>query len=244
MAPWVLESNTASLGRTFTRPLGTNELGFYYDACFNMTAEMVSGIIIRSLTPEGDALMEYENVSKAWVALKQFYPLLGARTRGAIGTDAVHLAVSEKLLAQTDTNEIIFATSRDGEDSLRVVYNFMYGPQRSFYNTPARLLIVRHSNEPHHWYLATSVAHFITDTASATNYVRVLCDLLTFSRLPGIPDLEKRLAMIVPAEDLNPARQQTLSRQRWRFAIAGVIYSIRINKLQVSPSASLFWSPH
>lgn len=213
MAPWVLESNTASLGRTFTRPLGTNELGFYYDACFNMTAEMVSGIIIRSLTPEGDALMEYENVSKAWVALKQFYPLLGAKTRGAIGTDAVHLAVSERLL-------------------------------RSFYNTPARLLIVRHSNEPHHWYLATSVAHFITDTASATNYVRVLCDLLTFSRLPGIPDLEKRLAMIVPAEDLNPARQQTLSRQRWRFAIAGVIYSIRINKLQVSPSASLFWSPH
>lgn len=173
-----------------------------------MTAEIVFDIIIRLLTPEGDALMEYENVSKAWVVLKQSYPLLGA-----IGTDAVHLAVSERLL-------------------------------RSFYNTPARLLIVRHSNEPHHWYLATSVAHFITDTASATNYVRVLCDLLTFSRLPGIPDLEKRLAMIVPAEDLNPARQLTLSRQRWRFAIAGVIYSIRINKLKVSPSASLFWSPH
>ena len=233
MAPWVLESDTESLGRTFARPLGVNELGFYYDACFEMTAVMVAAAVLETKDDETDALLAYENICKAWINVKRIYPVLGAKVRCEVGTDNVCLSVSEKLINEVNPSEIVYTSSHSAVESSRMLHDFTYRSQSSFHDTPARVLIIRHLWEPRRWHVATAVSHFISDALSSTHNMRVFIDLLAFPGMPDVADLETRLAMAVPTEDLSPTRRLRTSAQRWRFAIAGVIHTLRNSKIQV-----------
>lgn len=233
MAPWTLQSSSELRGRTFTRPLGLNELGFYYDACFYLIADVYFHCEIETRGPHGDDLFHYDNVANAWIAVKQRYPLLGAKIEGQFGSDDVHFVVSEKGLAELTPAELFFDSMSSSEDVARLIEEMVRGPPRNFHDLPNRLFIIRQLDTPNRWHVIFNFYHCSNDGTASANACCKFFDILALRITPLVPDLEERLAMVVPAEDLNPTKKMRLPRQRWRRAIAYVLWNIRDSRLQV-----------
>lgn len=233
MVPWKLQSSTEALGRAFTRPMGMNELGFYYDACYNLTADIYFHCAVETEGTRGDDLFRYENIFRTWKAVKQRYPLSGAKIQGDFGTDAVEFVVSEKLLAGVVPGELNFSPVNSAEDIDRMIDDMIHGTQRDLHNLPFRLIVLHQLDQPHRWHVIFNCMHSTGDAISSANFHCMFFDVLALGISPVVPDLQERLAVVVPTEDLNPTRKMSVARQRWRYAMASVLYTIRDSKIQV-----------
>lgn len=233
MAPWTLSSSSTLPGRTFTRPLGLNELGFYYDACFFLIADVYFCCEIETKGPHGDDLFHYDNVANAWIAVKQRYPLLGAKIGGQFGSDDVHFVVSEKKLAELTPGELFFDSVSSEEDVSRLIEETVRGPPRNFHDLMNRLFIIRRLDKPNRWNVIFNFHHCTNDGSASANTCCKFFDILALRITPLVPDIAQRLETILPAEDLNPTKKMKLPHQRWRRAIAYVLWNIRDSRLQV-----------
>ncbi|KAH9950453.1 hypothetical protein B0H21DRAFT_868846 [Amylocystis lapponica] len=214
-------------GRTYTRPLGAGEAGFYWDSVFNGTADLISRIL---------DLFTPENINRAWTQLKQRNPLLAVRVEEPDdGTESLHFLVTEKRLVEQLPGEIVFRSIADAEEASRVVEDIGRGVQRDSANLPGRLFILDRLDSPDIYHIIINTAHYMSDGVSHMALTPVFFEILASPHTApaqDIPDLEERLTMLVSSEDLNPTLRLSKSRQRWRRALAAVILSIRESKIQ------------
>ena len=235
MAPWVLEHTSSALGRTYSRPLGLNEHGFYLDSCFNGTADFIYHFMVETEQLVGEKLFEQENVSRTWTAIKQRFPLLGSQLRIDDIYDASSFVVSEKLLQEHLPGQLNFGTISSAEEAQELIVQLIEGPQRNFTKLPVRIFIFKRTDNPTMHHVFINSVHFVGDATSSSTFNRTFFDVLTSPPSDVyIPDLEERLAMVPAAEDLDPTLKMTQARQRWRRAMAHIIYHNRAARNQVS----------
>lgn len=241
MAPWT-QLNTTEGSRTYTRPLGLNETGYYWDSAFDGTSDVIFQYVAQTLNPHSSDLFSQENVVRAWTAVKQRFPLLGARIQLKDGCDALHFVVSERRLTELLPGELTFGAVENAEEVSQFIDDLIRGPQRSFLDLPARMYVLRRTGQTGLYHIVLNVSHVITDAVAQATLCRTFFDLLSSPSIDFVPDLENRLAMAAASEDLNPTLRMSKPRQKWRRAIAIVLLTIRQSKMQVDPQ-SIVLSP-
>lgn len=168
---------------------------------------------------------------RTWISLKQQFPLLGSTLHqdddggGSFQVDEARLGTV--LLAEIRRREV---DSAEGVES--TVEEFINGPRQLSSGLPARLYVLKRTDHADRFHIFLHVAHLITDGLANAAVLKVFLDYLTSPPLDHVPDLEARLAQAVSAESLNPSLKLSVSRQRWRRAIAFVISSIKWRKIQ------------
>lgn len=220
MSPWTIISSNP---RVYRRPLGANELGFYWDSCFDGTADTSQ---ICSVECFSDSLRQKDVVEDAWNTLKQYFPLLGAQitTEG----DLASFDISEKRLRTCNPLEVTFPPG-----DLESLVNLIQTGDRQLSDTLlARVFILSNPSQPRHFHILITIAHLISDGMSNTSLMRNFLNLLGGASMQ-VPSLDTRLALAVSTQDLAPSLRLPLARQRWRWAVAAVISGIRQRKYSV-----------
>ncbi|KII88404.1 hypothetical protein PLICRDRAFT_161464 [Plicaturopsis crispa FD-325 SS-3] len=232
MAPWKASGSVPN--RVFIRPLGVTELGFHWDGQFSGTADCLDHIIVEERQPHG-SLSSVENVSRAWVSMKQRFPLLGAQVdeRGAVLGD-VSFTVTEQRLKQIQPQELSFESVSSLDDARAFVEGILCGPRQLSSDLLARVYILNRVDEPTVFHVLIHAAHLIFDGMASKTATRVMLDTLASQDRGAIyvPPLEDRLAMVQSAESFVPPTKFSDSRRRWRKAIAAVIVSNNMGNIK------------
>ncbi|PCH33759.1 hypothetical protein WOLCODRAFT_129955 [Wolfiporia cocos MD-104 SS10] len=223
-----LEPRDGHAPRTYFRPLSLSESGYYWDTQFRGTTDLIWHYIAET---QEDSLFHPDNIVRTWVALKQQHPLMGVRIQHRDSCDAPQFVVNERNLVKPLPGELIHKTITSADEVYALIDDIIHGDQRSFSDLPVRLFVFDRTDRPQTHHVIFNTAHFLSDGVSHTILCRTFFDFLT-SPPTSVPALENRLAMVVAYEDLFPARRWSISRQRWRRAIASVILSIRWRNLR------------
>jgi hypothetical protein len=234
---WVLCDEAS---RTYERPLGSTELGFYWDGKFNGTADMVRYAIIDAdgFIPSTQ-LFSVENVTRTWVALKQQYPLLGAQLSERRERTEVAFSVCEERLGICTSEEISFRSisSPLSLSSIGEVETFMEmmvkGERLLSDELLARLFIFTPTDQKNRVCIILHVAHSITDGIAMTTLLRSFLDILSSEPSPSRWDLEDRLALAVPLERLVGDANTSTARRKWHYAIGRTLTSLRMRNMTV-----------
>ncbi|KAI1795882.1 hypothetical protein LXA43DRAFT_989906 [Ganoderma leucocontextum] len=228
---WSLLRHSPASGKTYARPLGLNEHSFYFDRVFNGTADIVWRYLVEDTDrADGPALFNESNVCRAWSTLKQWYPLLGAHMDDSRGVDAVRFVVSERNLSHHHPDEVNFLSTKSSEDVETYIWMLQRDKPTQDHHLISRLFIFKHEGQPGKYQVLIRVAHAIGDGISGATIARTFFDVLT-SPPALLPNLEERLAMALPADVLNPIKKLSPPQQKWRRAIARVIFLNRRGKL-------------
>jgi hypothetical protein len=231
---WILRDPAS---RTYERPLGLTELGFYWDSKFNGTADtLLYAIIEIDAFPRTHQIFSVENVTRTWVALKQQYPLLGAQLSKR---EEVIFRVSGECLSSCAPEEISFQviSSQLGLSSLAeletIVERIINGKRQLSDELLARLSILTPTGQENRVCILLHVAHCITDGIANANLFKSFLDIL--SSEPSIIrwDFEERLALAVASERLIGDTDLSSARQKWHFAMGRTLASIRMKKKTV-----------
>ncbi|TFK55121.1 hypothetical protein OE88DRAFT_1001759 [Heliocybe sulcata] len=224
----------------YARPLGLTELGFYWDALFNGTADVVNTDTIKVVDPNRDPeqVFSKENVSRAWTELKRRYPLLGARIVADERHETVQFEVSDKYWTGEKKNGFS-GTDRDltflDVGSAAEVYDFgndlSNGPRQLSQDLLARLYVLRQRTDPRIYYVTFHIVHVITDGMANAALRRIFIDLIASGSPSMQYDIEDRLHMVRPIDALDPDWQLSAPRRRWKRAIGGVMAERRANAL-------------
>jgi hypothetical protein len=227
---WVCDTTS----RTYERPLGITELGFYWDSRFNGTADTVRYAII-DIDTQGSIpstrLFSLENVTRTWVALKQQYPLLGSQLSERQQGEEVVFVVSEERLSRCTPEEISFSTISSQLDlsSLGDVEAFMdgvlNGKRLLSSEMLARLFILIPTGQKKRACVVLHVAHCITDGISNATLLRSFLNILCSEPRNVRWDLEERLALAIASERLLGRPNSSKARQRWHYAVGRVMAS-------------------
>ena len=229
---WTPVDDTPSPNRVFTRPVDNNEVGFFYDSTFNGVADMAEHYVVQTTR---DSLFELANVARTWIALKRIFPLLGATTMEMdYETTSASFTVAEADLSITRPGEVDLLTVNSEAEVHEFVERLISGPRQLSLDLLSRVYIFPREDNPGLYHVVIHIAHLITDGVSVLTLVRTFFDILSLPPMTHIPDLEKRLALCVGPESLNPNRNLPLPRRRWMRAIGWVIHHIRDPKIQVS----------
>ena len=234
---WILRDETS---RTYERPLGLTELGFYWDGKFNGTADMLRYAIvdIHSFIPSTH-LFSVKNVTRTWVALKQRYPLLGAQISEYRQRTEVVFNVSEELLNVCASEEISFKSissplSLSSLGEVEAFMETMVNEERLLSDELlARLFIFTPTDQRNRVCIVLHVAHSITDGIANASLLRSFLDILSSEPSPIQWNLEERLALAVASESLIGDANTTTARQKWHHAIGRTLASLRMQKMTV-----------
>lgn len=236
---WSLLSSSSTTGKTYTRLLGLNEHSFYFDRVFNGTADIVWRYLVEETDrASGAALFSDSNVRTAWSTLKQWYPLLGARLDDSRGVDAIQFVVSDHSVFYHHPDEVNFLFAKSSEEVEAYIWMLQRDKPTQDHHLLSRLFIFRHEGQTGKYEVLIRIAHAIGDGISGATIARTFFDVLTSPPAP-LPKLEERLAMALPTDLLNPTKNLNPVRQRWRRAIARVVFLNRRQKLAVRTSHSL-----
>ena len=217
--------------RIFTRPLNPVELGFFYDTKLNGVADLVENYLVVTGDP---SLLHPENVSRAWVTVKQIFPLLGATTKELESqTPSALFVVSELDLGIARPDDTTLGSAQSEEEVHSFVDHLISGPRQLSDELLARLYIYSRSDKPGHFHALFHHSHLIIDGTSALAMIRTFFDVLSLPLRTAIPDLQMRLALCVGTHNLNPNNHLSKARMRWRRAAGQIIRQNRFEKLKV-----------
>ncbi|KAH7909778.1 hypothetical protein BJ138DRAFT_187093 [Hygrophoropsis aurantiaca] len=260
MAAWTQTESTSG-ERVFCRPLGVTETGFYYDSLFNSTADSVMHIHLRATQNDDAEIYSPSNVMRAWLSVKQRFPLLAAEVREAdaqshpehqiptstsntnpcITTESnsdsrptIQFVLREQCLTTLHTHpaDITFKPVSSFDVAHQSVLAIMAGPRPLSSSLLARLYILPRTDDPAHFHVIIIIAHCITDGASTSTVLRTFFDTLA-SRVehPVIP-LTERLPMFCSLESRIPYGNLSTARRRWRRALGFAIYTVWKTRFQ------------
>lgn len=179
-------------------------------------------------------LFSPQNVKRAWLSTKNLHPLLGARFHEQPDASGVDFVVDEAHLNMIASNEIMFTTLRSDEEACSLVDDILNGPRRLSNEQLVQLWIISFprrsgSSSSTCYQLLLHMAHSIHDGVAQNTIIRVFFDLLVHPSTPEmyIPkgSLESRLMTHLAIDELHPSLKLSPARQRWRLAIARVMYS-------------------
>ncbi|EJD03599.1 uncharacterized protein FOMMEDRAFT_105696 [Fomitiporia mediterranea MF3/22] len=217
----------------YRRPLGNTELGFYWDSVFSGTAITISHDEIVAEEGFERALFEEANVTRAWLRMKQRFPLLGALVDESPDSNTVEFVVEEALLRSQRQGEVRYTEVKDSAGIRSLTNELLNGPPTVSKDLTVQLLVVKQEDAPRLYHVLVCALHSITDGVAGVTiireYLQELSSLNKSEIIQGLP-LADRLAMIVPIEDLDPMLTASPTRRKWRKAIAKVIVNIRRTK--------------
>ena len=227
---WEVADDTPSR-RIFTRPLNPVELCFSYDTKLNGVADLVENYLVVTSNP---SLFHHENVSRAWVAVKQIFPLLGATTKELESQPPSALfVVSELDLGIARPDDTTLGSAQSEEEVHSFVDQLISGPRQLSDELLARLYIYSRSDKPGHFHALFHHSHLIIDGTSALAMIRTFFDVLSLPPRTTIPDLQTRLALCVGTYNLNPNKHLPKAQMRWRQAAGQIIHQNRFKNLKV-----------
>lgn len=198
---------------------------------FSGTADTIQQAELQATSAE---VFSATNVRRAWISLKQTFPLLGCRAERGIGSKDVSFVVEEVRLSEVASKEIHHRAVTSAHEVGGIIEELIQGPRQLASDLPARLYIFTRKDSPDHFHIVLHVAHLITDGLANATVLRVFLDYLTSPPSNQAPDLESRLAMAVATESLHPSLALSAPRQRWRRAIAWVLTGIKMQRTQAS----------
>ncbi|PFH54286.1 hypothetical protein AMATHDRAFT_53176 [Amanita thiersii Skay4041] len=228
---WTLEDAPLDGGIIYSRPLGHTELGFYWDSLFNGTADSVKHLEVGVFGEAAASIFAAPNVERAWLVMKRKFPLLGAQLREHIDRRHVHFTVSEDQLGRINLDELEFKEVSSEAEVQEFIFSLLNEPRRLSNELLARVSILPRTEKYQRQHVIFQSAHCITDGVSNYSFLRNFLNELVSPSLKGKWSLQERLALSIPCEDLFPSRKMTLARQRWRRAIANVIFQQKFKKL-------------
>jgi hypothetical protein len=224
---WTLSPN----GRSYTRPLGLVESGFYYDSLFSRTADTIRCAEISVLS---GFVIDRKSVERVWRELKTRYPLLGAKVQEG---EQARFVVSEDRISSCLPDEITFSNEGplgswdEAQAFADDLVNTKEGEHVLDEDMLARVWVLGRGKE--RFFVILAVAHVITDGMSNMLLLRRFLEGLCGGE--GRWDWEERLGLCLSSEDLNPAKgEMSLARRRWRRAIADVMAGKKLEKLKVN----------
>jgi len=233
---WRVADDTPSR-RIFTRPLNLFEFGFFYDTKLNGVADLVENYLV---VTSDESLFHPENVSRAWVAVKQIFPLLGATTKELESqTPSALFVVSELELGIARPDKTTLGSAQSEEEVHLLVDQLISGPRQLSDELLARLYIYSRSDKPGHFHALFHHSHLIIDGTSALAMIRTFFDVLSLPPRTAKPDLQTRLALCVGTHNLNPNKHLPKAQMRWRQAAGQIIRQNRFEKLKVLFSCDL-----
>ncbi len=230
MNSWILRHGSSRVGRTYARPLGTTELGFYWDGLFNGTADTMRHAVIE-VAPQ--SIGELSVFEKAWIGLKRQYPLLGANLEEQ-GNDRqqVNFIVNDLDLGRLSPGEVEVQHVSSDKEVQDFIDQLVNGKRRLSNQLLARLFVL--VQDVCRYHILIHVAHCITDGMSNLNITRTLLEDLSSPKCRRTFNLEERLALAMAPEDLSPITKRSRPVQRWHRAMGRVILSLRMKNLVVS----------
>src|SRR6266511_5407855 len=92
--------------RSYERPLGAVEAGFYWDTVFARTADTTRCSEVKVIDGRLDEIIGLPNVLRSWTNVKMRFPLLGSRVYER--DNDVLINVAEERLLTRQSNEISF----------------------------------------------------------------------------------------------------------------------------------------
>ena len=225
---WIPQNDQAyptSGKEIYERPLGLLELGFYWDGVFQRTADTLQHAELRvdSTRLDSKYACSYTSISRAWMHLKQQFPLLGARIEER-GENAVFFVVPAESLHQCRTEEITFQNISSADEALEIMKNVAVHKNLLSNDFLARLLVLRRTDIEHVFHVIINVSHAITDGIANTTILKTLLDEIARDDASSKHwDLRHQLAMSDSTDRLYPLAKFSKAKQRWRLAVAKVI---------------------
>lgn len=227
---WTIANDTPSR-RIFTRPLDTLELGFFYTGKLNGVTDFVHNYLV---VASNESLFLPENASRAWVAVKQIFPLLGAAVKELQSeTSSALFVVSEVDLTTARLDDTTFGVAHSEEELHSFMDQLISGPRQLSDELLARLYIYARTDKPRHFHALFHHSHFIIDGASTLALIRTFFDILSLPPCSAVPDLQTRLALCVGTHSLNPNKHLPNAQMRWRQAAGRIIRQAQRSKLKV-----------
>lgn len=232
MSSWILRE--AALPRmVYTRPLGTSELGFYWDGEFAGTGDTLQHVLGELRSAEYRALLSNENLTKAWIGLKQRFPLLASTIDSQPDEGGASFVVDAEHLQCIRPGELNIQEVDSAQDVENFNDKLITGPRQLSAQLPTRAWILLRRDSWRHFHVITHIAHVITDGLSNAVILRELFNSICGVTVEHLRGLEDRLSLSVSMESLHPLGKISVARKRWRFAIASVIEARRSEKLLV-----------
>jgi len=226
-----IESKTSTI--VHERPLGTTELGFYWDSQVERTADTLRYAEVRVSLGERDQVITPSRVIGIWTSLKSHFPLLGARL---VERDerSVFFVVTEERLQALQKDEVTFIDVASSKEALAFVDKIIAKERLLSDNLLARIFILRHTREPDLFHFVIHAAHCVSDEMANITVLKTFLNALCGSSVQETRTLKESLELSVASEDLDPNRYLPTPRRLWRKAIATVIGAKRIAKRIVS----------
>lgn len=190
-----------------------------------------------------------ENVSRAWLLVKKLHPLIGAVMQERDDGSWVDFIIDENKLHTITSNEIVFTNTGSEEEACRLVDKTLNEDPQLSNQLLCQLWIVSQSQQNlpgrmvHH--VVIHMRHSIMDGVGVYSTLRNFFDILTRRTVSAkyeslrIP-LEEYLELHPPIDALNPSKKLSKPVQRWKKAIATVMYNQRILRLRVSNQSVFF----
>lgn len=231
LSAWNVDKSSTTGTCNYTRRLGNEELGFYWDSVFSGTATTIQDF---EVTVSDQSLLEEENVVRTWLRLKNMFPLIACKVVEHEGGAMFHLA--EERLSTIRRGEVEFQDIQSDDDAAFFVDRLLNGPPLDCSELVSRILVLRRRDVPGKGRVMLPVAHCVTDGMANGTLVRTFCNELcapTIAPDAGLKSIEDKLSPVLPLEALHPELQITRARMRWRLAVANVIAQLRQLKLTV-----------
>ncbi|KAF8212152.1 hypothetical protein K438DRAFT_1806056 [Mycena galopus ATCC 62051] len=210
--------------RVYTRALGLNELGFYYDSHINGTADTLMHNTIQ-VSEEGKHRFSPANIARAWCALKAQFPLLAATVQ--MRDSHQHFVVAEERIKSLAPGELFVSSISSPEEAQAMAVDGVDGERKLSDDLLSRIVVLSRTDESSTYHVLIHVAHLIVDGVGNISLLRVLLDILASPGGHTSPDLEARLSLAVAAESLIPTMKMTVAKQRWRRAAGRIISQIQ-----------------
>ncbi len=230
---WNIHRNTTTGLLDYSRRLGNEEQGFYWDSVFSGTATTIQSF---EVDVADQALLGEQNVARTWLRLKNMFPLIACKVVEGVGADDVSFHLDKARLKTIRCGEVEIHDIQSDKDVDFFTDSLLNGPPLDCSNMVSRVLALRRRDRPGLCRILLAVAHLVTDGMANATLVRSFCnELCTPSIAPeeGLKTMEERLASLRPLEDLRPILRITPARIKWRWAVANVIYQLRQQKLTV-----------
>ncbi|KAF5315871.1 hypothetical protein D9611_004763 [Ephemerocybe angulata] len=231
MASWTQVHSHNGVGTSFERPLGSTELGFYWDSVFRRTADIIRAADVEIEASSIERVLAPATLTRAWTTLKRRYPLMGARIEER-SNDEVVFIVEPVTLSTINSSEELLVQEISGGQEVEEVVDRLHNGQSPLSNSLLTCIrILRRKDRPNLVHILIHSAHCIADEIAHNTILRELLQILANPALSTIETsddapLKERLGVSASTDGLYPF-QPGSARSRWRKAISWVILSRR-----------------
>ncbi len=230
---WNIHRNTTTGLFSYSRRLGIEELGFYWNSVFYGTATTVQSFEVK-VTDQ--ALLDERNVVRTWLRLKNMFPLIACKVVEGAGADEVRFHLDDERLGKIQCSEVEVHDIESDEDVNFFTDRLISGPPLDCSKMVSRVVALRRRDRPGVCQILLVIAHLAIDGVGNATTVRSFCNELcrpSIAPKEGLKSVEERLASLRSIEELYPTLQISPARIKWRWAIAKVIAQLRQQKLTV-----------